>query len=236
MKLKHIITFLFFSGCFAAYAGGLQTDPLLTGAVAAQTGTLHADHKERSKLQAGIITAEGAINGLLSRIHEIEDKTLKYLSEAGAVMDNIYQIKEAAELVVQIPQELAALGKAAEKNWQGTAVTALVSRRRQKTIADVTSLYSFLGPLVTSGSYQIEGGKKGAKVNLLNTAERYFILNTVVGKLRDICWDLRILRYNIQVADWRDLWVGLDAKSYYQAIGAKSIAENMKRKWDRLTS
>lgn len=67
--------------------------------------------------------------------------------------------------------------------------------------------------LVTSGSYNetdSEGKKEKHKVNLLNSAERYYIANEVVTRLEAINTDLFILAWRVRTLSWRDLWFSLD--------------------------
>lgn len=82
-----------------------QTDPTLTGAVAAQTAMLKQLFKKREKTQKQIIAAEASVALAMERMHQVEDKVLSYLQNAQGAMQNLYQIKRATELVtVEIPR------------------------------------------------------------------------------------------------------------------------------------
>lgn len=59
-----------------------QMDPALTATVIAQTTELKNIHKKRKKTQEKIIAAEAAVTVALDRVHSVEDKMLKYLSNA----------------------------------------------------------------------------------------------------------------------------------------------------------
>ena len=82
-----------------------QTDPTLTGAVVAQTEILKKIFKDREETQNKIIAAEAAVSVAMDRMHAVENKMLDYLSNAQGAMQNLYQIKRAAQLVgVEIPR------------------------------------------------------------------------------------------------------------------------------------
>ena len=82
-----------------------QTDPTLTATVILQTEELKSIHKKRKTTQEKIIAAETAVTLALDRVHNVENKMLEYLSNAQGAMQNLYQIKRAAELVtVEIPK------------------------------------------------------------------------------------------------------------------------------------
>lgn len=83
-----------------------QVDPALTAAVVAQTAVLNDIYNTRDNTQKKIIAAEAAVTVAMERMHQVENKILDYLSNAQGAMQNIYQIKRAAELVtVEIPQD-----------------------------------------------------------------------------------------------------------------------------------
>ena len=85
-----------------------QVDPALTAAVVAQTEVLNNIYDNRNKTQKKIIAAEAAVTVAMDRMHQVENKILDYLSNAQGAMQNLYQIKRAAELVtVEIPQNIS---------------------------------------------------------------------------------------------------------------------------------
>lgn len=54
-----------------------QTDPMLTGAVVAQSEMLKKIFKDREKTQKKIIAAETAVTVAMDRMHKVEDKMLE---------------------------------------------------------------------------------------------------------------------------------------------------------------
>lgn len=105
-----------------------QTDPTLTATVILQTSELKNIHKQRKSTQEKIIAAETAMTIALDRAHSMENKMLDYLSNAQGVMQNLYQIKRAAELVAtETPKNCNLLRKSVKGNLKGTAIATLVS-------------------------------------------------------------------------------------------------------------
>ena len=196
--------------CFAQ-----QTDPTLTAAVGAQSAMLNNLFSKREKTQKKIIAAETAVTVAMDRMHKVEDQMLEYLSNAQGAMQNLYQIKRAAELVTtEIPQNMNLVKK---------------------------SLYPFMKQLVTSGSYNVsdydEKGNpvnKKHKVNLLNSAERYYVANEVVTKLESINTDLWLLAWQIRTYSWNDLWYGLDPVGWASVMSGKAIVEGLIYDWQYL--
>lgn len=81
-----------------------------------------------------------------------------------------------------------------------------------------------------------DDGKQTKKVvNLLNSAERYMLLNTVQQKLESMSFDIRMMRYYIKAHEWKDIWKSFDFDSYAKAIRASYLVEDVIRDWKRLT-
>ena len=212
-ELVSLLSLLVFSGgCFAQ-----QTDPVLTGAVAAQSVMLEKIFSDREKTQKKIIAAEAAVTVAMERMHKVEDQMLEYLQNAQGAMQNLYQIK------------------------RGTAIAMLVSDELTDAATQMASLYPFMKQLVTSGSYNVsdydEKGNpvnKKHKVNLLNSAERYYVANEVVTKLEDINTDLWLLAWQIRTFSWNDLWYGLDPDGWATVMSGKAIVEGLIYEWQYL--
>lgn len=109
-------------------ASAQQTDPALVGAVGVQTAMLKDIFSDREKTQQKIIAAETAVTVAMDRMHQVENKMLDYLSNAQGAMQNLYQIKRAAELVTtEIPQNMNLVRKSVPGHLKGTAIALLVS-------------------------------------------------------------------------------------------------------------
>lgn len=214
-----------------------QMDPALTATVIAQTAELKNIHKKRKKTQEKIIAAEAAVTVALDRVHSVENKMLKYLSNAQGAMQNLYQIKRAGELVAkEIPQNCNLLLKSVGSNLKGTAIAAMVSDELADAATQMAALYPFMKQLVTSGSYDVagaDGKNEKHKVNLLNSSERYYIANEVVSRLEAINTDLFILAWQVRTLSWNDLWFSLDPEGWANVMSGKNIIGGIVAEWNQ---
>ena len=221
-----------------------QTDPALTGAVATQTEILKKLFKKREKTQQAIIASEATVTLAMERMHHLEDKMLGYLQNAQGAMQNIYQIKRAAELVaMEIPKNMALLRKSVPGNLKGTAIAVMVSEElvdattQMLSLSQMLSLYPFMKQLVTSGSYNVtnsDGKTEKHKVNLLNSAERYYVANEIVTRLESINTDLWLLAWQIRTLSWNDLWFGLDPDGWATVMSGKAVVDGLIMDWKYL--
>ena len=227
---------------FCLAGGGIpalaqQMDPALMATVIAQTAELKDIHKKRKKTQEKIIAAETAVTVALDRVHSVEDKMLKYLSNAQGAMQNLYQIKRAGELVAkEIPQNCNLLLKSVGSNLKGTAIAAMVSDELADAATQMAALYPFMKQLVTSGSYDVagaDGKNEKHKVNLLNSSERYYIANEVVSRLEAINTDLFILAWQVRTLSWNDLWFSLDPEGWANVMSGKNIIGGIVAEWNQ---
>lgn len=224
--------------CGTVPARAQQTDPTLTAAVILQTEELKSIHKKRKSTQEKIIAAEAAVTLALDRVHNVENKMLEYLSNAQGAMQNLYQIKRAAELVAtEIPRNCDLLRKSVPGHLKGTAIAVLVSDELTDAATQMAALYPFMKQLVTSGSYDVtnaDGKTEKHKVNLLNSAERYYIANEVVTRLETINTDLWLLAWQVRTLSWNDLWFSLDPDGWASVMSGKAIAETLVWEWNTI--
>ena len=214
MRLRTVSMVLLLTICIGGHAQ--QTDPTLTGAVVAQTEILKKIFKDRENTQNKIIAAEAAVTVAMERMHEVENKMLDYLSNAQGAMQNLYQIKRAAQLVAtEIPQNMVLVKNSVPGHLKGTAIALLVSDE------------------LTDAATQIPVTEKH-KVNLLSSAERYYVANEVVSKLESINTDLWLLAWQIRTMSWQDLWYGLDPEGWAIAMSGKAIVESLIYEWKYL--
>ena len=224
--------------CGTVQARAQQTDPTLTAAVILQTEELKSIHKKRKSTQEKIIAAETAVTLALDRVHSVENRMLEYLSNAQGAMQNLYQIKRAAELVAtEIPRNCDLLRKSVPGHLKGTAIAVLVSDELTDAATQMAALYPFMKQLVTSGSYDVtnaDGKTEKHKVNLLNSAERYYIANEVVTRLETINTDLWLLAWQVRTLSWNDLWFSLDPDGWASVMSGKAIAETLVWEWNTI--
>ena len=223
-------------------ASAQQTDPALVGAVGVQTAMLKDIFSDREKTQQKIIAAEAAVTVAMDRMHQVENKMLDYLSNAQGAMQNLYQIKRAAELVTtEITQNMNLVRKSVPGHLKGTAIALLVSDELTDAATQMASLFPFMKQLVTSGTYNVDGYDSQGnpttekhKVNLLDSAERYYVANEVVSKLETINTDLWLLAWQIRTLSWQDLWYGLDPEGWAAVMSGKAIVESLIYEWEYL--
>ena len=224
--------------CGTGPARAQQTDPTLTAAVILQTEELKSIHKKRKSTQEKIIAAETAVTLALDRVHSVENRMLEYLSNAQGAMQNLYQIKRAAELVAtEIPRNCDLLRKSVPGHLKGTVIAVLVSDELTDAATQMAALYPFMKQLVTSGSYDVtnaDGKTEKHKVNLLNSAERYYIANEVVTRLETINTDLWLLAWQVRTLSWNDLWFSLDPDGWASVMSGKAIAETLVWEWNTI--
>jgi hypothetical protein len=113
----------------------------------------------------------------------------------------------------------------------------LVSDELTDATTQMMSLYPFMKQLVTSGSYNVtgaDGKNEKHKVNLLNSAERYYVANEVVTRLENINTDLWLLAWQIRTMSWNDLWYGLDPDGWATVMSGKAIVEGLIYEWQYL--
>lgn len=223
-------------------AGATQVDPALTGALAAQFQMLKRIFAKRDSTQKKIIAAEATVSLAYERMHDVEQKALDYMSNIQGAFQNLYQIKRAAELVGRdIPQNMDYVRKAiGTGHLEGTVMSVAIGKQLTNITLDIASLYPFMAQLVTSGSYNVqdydENGNlvtKGKKVNLLNSAERYYVANNILTKLEDINTSLYCLAWEIRVYKFRDIFYGLDPVGWANVMGGKWIMEGVIKDWNR---
>lgn len=232
--------FLLPSSAGVSFAG-VQTDPALTGAIGAQCELLKQIFKKRDNTQKKIITAEASVATAMDRMHHVEEQVLNYMSNVQSAFRNLYQIKRAGELVaVDIPYNMKLVKQAVgEGHLQGTVIGTMCSTELVKITNDMMTLYPFLSQLVTSGSYTTESYDENGnvvqtknKVNLLDAAERYWILDTILGKLYNIRDNLWCLAWNIRCMGYKDMLYALDPEGWLNYMTGKSIANSLVDDWN----
>jgi len=238
MKRTHmlIMALACMAGTFRASAQ--QTDPALVAAVTGNIAMINQYHDERSDLQKKIIESQALVTASIDKVHDVENKMLGYLSNVSGAMQNLYQIKRAGELVVkEIPGNIKLLTKSIPDNIMGTAITAVVSSKVDDVKDQMMSLYPFLEQLVTSGTYNVsdgKGGNKKHKVNLLNSAERYYIANEVLFRLERINTDIWLLAWQVKYMNLTDLWFHLDPKGWATYMNTEHLAKTIIADWKKL--
>ena len=207
-----------------------------------QTAMLKDIFSNRENTQQKIIAAEAAVTVAMDRMHQVEDRMLDYLGNAQVAMQNLYQVKRAAELVTsEIPRNMDLVRKSIPGHLKGTAIALLVSDELTDAATQMASLFPFMKQLVTGGTYNVDGYDSQGnptterhRVNLLNSAERYYVANEVVSRLEAVNTDLWLLAWQIRTLSWQDLWYGLDPEGWAAVMSGKAIVESLIYEWENL--
>lgn len=224
---------------FISDAAIVKTDPVLTGAITAQTIALNKVYDERKKKEEAILLSEETTNYNLEKIHKVEKQALEYLSNAQGAVQNLYQIKQATELVsVIIPHNIKALSNSIPQHLMGTAVSALVSEQIKRAYSEMASLFPYMQQLVTSGTYDVSGSNdkksQAHKVNLLNSSERYFIAQEVVNRLNKINRTIVHLTYEVQTLGVKDCVRIVDPLTWQTYNNSTSTVNDVVNTWKKL--
>lgn len=221
--------------CGSVSALAQQTDPTLTAAVIGQTVSLEKSYSKREKIQKNILAAEAGVAIAMEQVHKVEKDILSYLSNVSDAVRNLHQIKRIAMLTgVEIPKNAENVAKAVPGHLKGTAIAAIVSKELTDVYEQMASLVPFVSQLVTSGSYNVSdgnGGKEKHKVNLLNAAERYYVINEIQSRLEMINVDLYLLAWQIQTWSWERLWFSLDPEGWATVMAGQNRVEMIIREW-----
>ena len=215
---------------------GQQTDPTLTAAIIAQTEELKSAYKKRNKTQTDLAVAQATVTTAMGAVHEVEKKTLEYMSNASSAMQNIYQLKRAAELVGEkIPSQMKQMVSSVPSHLEGTFITTITTRTCEDVIAEMSSLYGFMSQLVTGTKYSFKDNESSAdskqNVNLLSAAERYYIANEVVRKLEKLYNKLWATTFQIKTMGWEDGVKYIDYESWSNVNQNKKNAEDLINQW-----
>lgn len=213
-----------------------QIDPTLAFAVEEQTRQLKDEYKKRRSLQQTIATCQFAVSTAMDEVHRLERRVLKYMGNASAALQNMYQLKQIGELVaLDIPKNLVALGKDIPDNLKGTGISLVVNRTIQDTTEDIVALSSIIERLVTAHYYFDEDTNGDDKnINLLSAAERFAILTDVHRRLNAINRRIIMMKYFIKTYSWKHLWMGLDRESWCNVVYGKMLTNQIIKQWDKI--
>lgn len=203
----------------------IQTDPVLTAAVALEKSTLENQLKKENEKQLQIIGINTGITVQLEEIRQYEEKMYKYLKETQNIIRNAYDIYRCGDLVTQIYNNLRDCTDAIVGHPQGAIVSTIVSKQYSKITQEASALYGYISGLVTKSDGSV----------LLNSAERNMILTQVTRRLSTINRNLTALKYQIRVYRWADIARHLAPKEYYMLVNCENIKNQIKRDIDRMS-
>lgn len=203
-------------------------DPLVAGVLGSQIASQASFFKQRKEKQDEIITQELATNGFLSSMQSMQRKTLDYMQNANGLIKNLHQFKRIGILVTEIPENMNALVKAVPENWKG-ALMGVINDRFSESYAEMASLIPVVEKVCKGSSFGDDGGD--GSVNLLNSAERYQMLNSVVSRLDNINCEFKRLERYIRTISLAKTLKNIAPDLVYQANKAQNIADQLKADW-----
>ena len=203
----------------------IQTDPILTSAVALEKSTLESQLKKENEKQLEIIGINTGITYQLDEIRQYEEKMYKYLKETQSIIKNAYDVYRCGDLITQIYSNLRGCTDAIIGHPQGAIVSTIVSKQYSRITQEAMALYGYIDGLVTKSDGSV----------LLNSAERNMILTQVTRRLSTINRNLTALKYQIKVYRWADIARHLAPKEYYMLVNCENIKNQIKRDIDRMS-
>jgi ABC-type methionine transport system permease subunit len=196
-------------------------DPGLVTAIGGAALAENTALNEVNKTQGKIAAAQAVIGANIKIMKDYEEKVYQYLSNVSDAVSQSFEIKEAAELTVEIANSFKTCAQAATKHPQGTLYTAIVARRTSTLTAEMLALYSYINSIALN------------KNTLLNSAERQMIINQVLYKLRNIKFQIYMLEFRIKNNTLADLPRFLAPKGYYYFTDGKRIADKIIRSYSK---
>lgn len=227
MKFRRLFCSLAaFAGCFAlslaahaqVFCYNIHIDPLTMTAITLQTNTLEGAYNKRIQSQALLLVEEEVIHRTLDGIHNIQKKTIDYLSQAQGAIQKLSQLKEIAQLAINdIPTEVLALLKEAKQHPDKAIISAVTN----SLVADVVQEASELTPLIASlvtgetASKRSDGSiDTSGPNNLLNGAERFKVANDVLYRLRNLDSTIRSLRRGLRYTQYPSINIDVSVGDY----------------------
>ena len=184
----------------------------LIAAVGVSGTTLGNKLDETNSLQQSTLAQNTIITGLLNNIQSYEEKMYNYMSEAQSIVTSAYTISRCIKLGADIVTELNECRKQAQDHPQGLLVSSMVTNQYSDILEESAALVSYLTPIV----------KGSGDKNLLNSAERIRILNSVSSRLYNLYASVNRLKQNIMRMRWSHLVREISPELYHDFISTES--------------
>lgn len=197
------------------FAQAVVSDPLLTGTVLSANEGEKKVLKDINNSHNKIAAMQTVIGANLKVMRSYEEKIYNYLSNVSDAVKQGFEIKQAAELTLDITKSFKSCAQAANKNPQGAIYTAIVAKKTSKLTQEMVGIYSYITNIALN------------KNTLLNSAERQMIVDNVLYKLRRIKSEMYLLQFQIEYYTLADLPAVLFPEQYFMAIDGKRIANKI---------
>jgi len=204
---------------YNVYAQSTATTVALTGAIAAGSVAIGDELSRTNSLQAATLGQNTIISGLLSDIQNYEEKMYNYLSEAQSVVTSAYSISRCIRMGSDIIYELNECRIAAQGHPQGLLVSSMITSQYSDVMQESAALVSYLTPIVRGSGDN----------NLLNSAERIMILNSVSSRLYNIYSAVNRMKQNILRMRWSHFMREISAGMYYEFLNTRNAYDGTVR-------
>ena len=184
----------------------------LATAIGAHTVAMSKIMAETQALQVSISGENAIITGMLSSINDYEKKMYDYMSKTQGFISNLYSIGKCLTLGTQIAEEIELCFKEAKAHPENAIISSLVTDQIGDVTTEVLGLTGYIEPIVT----------RSGKDNLLNSAERIRIINTVQNRLHNILNKLRSMRYNIHRMNLTYFVSNISPELYHQFFNTET--------------
>ena len=204
--------------CFVVQCLGqsLAGDAAVTAAVTAQTVAVTGELNSINATQSSTLAQNAVITALLNNINSYEEKMYNYMSQAQSVVTSAYTILRCLDLASDIVSELNKCRQEAMNHPQGLLVSSMITSQYSDITQEAAALVSYLTPIV----------KGSGSNNLLNSAERISVLNSVSSRLYNLFSAVNRLKQNIIHLRWSNLVRNISPELYYDFLDNRS-AYNM---------
>ena len=171
------------------------SEAVLVGAIVSNQVSISNEISRTNSLQNATLGQNTLISGYLDNILDYEKKMYNYLSEAQSAVTSAYTIVKCADMCSDIIAELGRCGQEVVDHPEGLLVSSMLTSQYSDIVQEASALVAYISPVV----------KGSGDNNLLNSAERLRILNSVSARLSNLYGAVCRLRQNIMRMRWAHL-------------------------------
>ena len=168
---------------FRASAQALYVDPVTSGAIAVQASVINSQLDKNNERLSLIAKGQLAVTGQLVIVNDLQDRIYRGLSEVSAVMNNLFSVKEIADIGIDIVGDVEKSVSLAKAN---PLLLLFAEEGAREFKIRAVKLSAEVGGFVL----------KGGSDNLLDAGERSKLLNHIANQMRI----LRGIAYGMQRA------------------------------------
>ena len=185
--------------CQAQYA-----EAALVSAIVSNQIAISNEISRTNELQNATLGQNTIMTGYLNSILDYEKKMYKYLSEAQSAVTSAYTIVRCINMGSDIISELGKCSREVVDHPEGLIVSSMLTSQYSDIMQEASALVAYISPVV----------KGSGDNNLLNSAERLRILNSVSSRLYNLHAAVCRLRQNIMRMRWSHLVLTISPELY----------------------